>query len=186
MNESNVDAILSVVASKIFSAAGFDSTSTKAMAVCVQVLKETIGENAKILASSASHAGKAFVTEYEFIKSFYALNKFNFEIYGVSEIDDKIEYEEYKIEKEWTSPLANFSEKFIHIYDFMPDFPPTHTYRNTKITERTENLESLNVKNRMDQSLKSEANMFKLFKSSGSLPPFINFLYKFQEGSENE
>lgn len=93
-----------------------------------------------------------------------------------------VEYpaEEYIEPKEWTSPLSTRVEKFIHIYDFMPSFPPIHTFRLTAIKQPIMKNHSSKVKNRLEQSLKSESNMIKLIKSSGALPGYINFLYRSQ------
>lgn len=90
---------------------------------------------------------------------------------------------EYETEKlvepeEWISPISTRVEKFIHIYDFMPNFPPIHTFRLTTIKQPAMKNLSSKVKNRLEQSLKSEGNMIKLIKSSGSLPGFVNYLYK--------
>lgn len=79
---------------------------------------------------------------------------------------------------EWISPLSSRVEKFIHIYDFMPSFPPIHTFRMTLTKGSGFKNQSSKVKNRLEQSLRSENNMVKLIKSSGSMPKFINYLYK--------
>lgn len=81
-------------------------------------------------------------------------------------------------EPEWTSPLSTRVEKFIHVYEFMPNFPPIHTFRISSVKNTAMKNQSSKVKNRLDQSLKSEGSMVKLIKSSGSMPKFINYLYK--------
>lgn len=88
------------------------------------------------------------------------------------------EVEEYVPPKEWTSPLSTRVENFIHIYEFMPPFPPIHTFRLTSVKPSAAKNLSHKVKHRLEQSLKSEDNMIKLIKSSNSLPGFINYLYK--------
>jgi hypothetical protein len=91
-----------------------------------------------------------------------------------------VTYEEPQVEikPEFISPLANTVERYIHIYDFMPTFPPTHTFKQTYLKLDTKENKSFSVKNRLEQSLRSEGNLLKLMKSSESLPPFINYLYK--------
>lgn len=81
-------------------------------------------------------------------------------------------------EEEWVSPLSTRVEKFIHIYEFMPNFPPIHTFRTTAVKNHNSKNQSSKVKNRLEQSLRSEGNMIKLIKSSGSIPNFINYIYK--------
>lgn len=81
-------------------------------------------------------------------------------------------------EKEWASPLSTRVEKLIHIYEFMPNFPPIHTFRVTQMKSSAFKNQSAKVKSRLEQSLRSEGNMVKLIKSSGSMPKFINYVYK--------
>lgn len=83
-------------------------------------------------------------------------------------------------EETWVSPLSTRVEKFIHVYDFMPEFPPIHTFRTSSVKGSTLKNQSSKVKNRLEQSLRSEGNMVKLIKSSGSMPKFVNYLYKGQ------
>lgn len=85
--------------------------------------------------------------------------------------------EAFDLPEEWESPISTRVEKFIHIYDFMPPFPPIHTFRMTP-SKTTENISfSARVKNRLEQSLKSENNMIRLIKSSGTLPAFVHFIH---------
>jgi Transcription factor TFIID complex subunit 8 C-term len=106
-----------------------------------------------------------------------AINKTNPFKLVIIDLED-YDYEELVEPEEWTSPLSVRVEKFIHIYDFMPSFPPIHTFRQTTIKQQTIKNQSSKVKKRLEQSLKSEENMIKLIKSSGSIPGFINYLYK--------
>jgi len=92
--------------------------------------------------------------------------------------EEKIEFEEKEENEEWISQVSIRVEKFIHIYDHMPSFPPIHTFRMTIPKQNSGIGQSTKVKNRLEQSIKSENNLIKLITSSGSLPPFINYLYK--------
>lgn len=107
--------------------------------------------------------------KYESIKKLFSLIHINRENYPEELIEPEIE---------WISPLATRVEKYIHIYDFMPNFPPIHTFRMTAVKPMNSKYQSTKVKNRLEQSLSSEGNMVKLIKSSGTMPKFINFLYK--------
>lgn len=79
---------------------------------------------------------------------------------------------------EFKSPLSTYLERYIHIYEFMPPFPPTHTFRQTYLKNKEKEDKSQLVKSRLEQSLRSERNLLKLIKGSGSLPSFVNYLYK--------
>lgn len=78
---------------------------------------------------------------------------------------------------EFKSPLSTYLERYIHIYEFMPNFPPTHTFRNTFCKNKEKENIPEQVKKRLEQSLKTEKNLFKIIKASGKMPKFINYLY---------
>lgn len=190
MDRFYIDDILRDLASKCLREAGFLSTNKQAMEYLIEIFKEHLNQTAKILASNVNLAGRTEISFYDFIKCGKLLrtsimSENIFQVLDTVGVDSKISFEQVAAKEEWVSPLANTSDKFIHIYDFMPEFPPTHTYRNTALPETRDHMESLNVKNRIEQSIKSEKNMFKLFKTSGSLPPFINYLYKMKEDGHN-
>jgi hypothetical protein len=84
-------------------------------------------------------------------------------------------------EPEFVSSLASNIEKYIHIYEFMPSFPPTHTFRQTIIKPNERDTRSFNIKHRLEQSLRAENNLLRLMKESGALPPFVNYLYRHGE-----
>ena len=178
MDEKIVDEILVKLIFKVLKQAGFDNITTKALELYKECFKDIFDNNIKIIAGSIMHSGRVTLNMYDFVKVNTKIIPINFNILNIPNIDLNLQYEEYKDIKEWNSPLANKSEKFIHIYDFMPEFPATHTYRNTPLPETRNYIESINIKNRIEQSIKSEKNMFRLFKTSGSLPPFINYIYK--------
>ena len=131
--------------------------------------------NSKIglLSFLAAHSGRTKLNFFDFFSS-------EFIHVPLSELYLTIPNYEYECnpeQNEWKSSISHKNEKFIHIYEFMPDFPPIHTYRNTMIKENNTHVAINNIKDRMKQSIRSEKNMFKLFKVSGSLPPFINCIY---------
>lgn len=77
-------------------------------------------------------------------------------------------------ENEWKSPISTRLGKFIHIYDFMPNFPQIHIIRMTFTNGPTVKNQSSRVKDKLEQSLRSEGNMVRLMKSNGSMPKFIS------------
>lgn len=96
----------------------------------------------------------------------------------ISVVSESYFHETVDPEDEWISSLSTRVEKFIHIYDFMPSFPPIHTFRMTIVKNYNLKNQSSKVKSRLEQSLRSEGNMIRLIKSSGSIPNFINYIYK--------
>lgn len=117
----------------------------------------------------AEHCATAPKCKNKNIESLFSLVPLVPEIYPCEAVD---------VETEWVSPLSTRVEKFIHIYEFMPSFPPIHTFRMTAVKNYNLKNQSSKVKSRLEQSLRSEGNMIKLIKSSGSIPNFINYIYK--------
>lgn len=173
-----VEEYIKKIVTSILINAGYSNADKQALDLLTDVFIHFINENLKILSTSAQHSGRVNLTMFDFVKQKNKLFKFDDNVLPCYTLNDYLQHEQLVIENEWDSPLATKSEKFIHIYDFMPDFPAIHAFRNTPGTENREHFESTNVKNKMEQSIKSEKNMFKLFKTSGSLPAFINCMYK--------
>lgn len=111
--------------------------------------------------------------DFSFSKLMNIFNLLNYE-------PETFEEENPKEDKEWISPISTKVEKAIHIYDFMPNFPSIHTFRNTSVKQQNSKNFSSKVKNRLEQSLRTENNMIKLIKTSGKIPNFVNFIYKHQ------
>ncbi|OQS55032.1 hypothetical protein EHP00_945 [Ecytonucleospora hepatopenaei] len=152
---------------------GYEKVDKKAFILLKEVFICWLNSKIGLLSFLASHSGRTKLNFFDF---------FNTEVNHIllSELDiilSNYEHEVFPEQNEWKSSISHKNEKFIHIYEFMPDFPPIHTYRNTMIKENNTHVEINNIKDRMKQSIRSEKNMFKLFKVSGSLPPFINCIY---------
>ncbi len=168
--EKVVSDILNNIIASVLKEVGFETTSLLALDGLREITKDYLVENLKIFNSNAQHAKRNFVNIFDILLS---------EEKGII-INNPLMtlvHEEYVEEYSWNSLLGNQGERIIHIYDFMPELPPTHTYRQTITRANNERLESVKIKTRVEQSVKSEKNMLKLFKSSNSLPKFVNYLH---------
>lgn len=193
-----MEEILTRALCKIIQQAGFEAINQKAMKYFISVFEDRIKSMFMVLVSKSVHSGRptcSLIDLYKYIEEGRALGviaKYSHNIPKTVTCANNrrnmfklLDFSTEKYEKivlheteKWLSPLSNRVEKFIHIYDFMPDFPPIHTFRLTPIKQLVSKNLSSKVKNRLEQSLKSEKNMIKLIKSSDSLPKFINFLYE--------
>lgn len=152
---------------------GYEAVERKALEVFMASLEAYMLEYLKGVASVSRHGLKSHSTLLDIL---WLVEGKRFELPPF----ERVTYEKEEAEKEekFTSPLSSSIEKYIHIYDFMPSFPPTHAFRQTIVKGGSRSSKSMNVKNRLEQSLRTEGNLLKLIKASGSLPPFVNFLYK--------
>lgn len=152
---------------------GYETVERRAIELYVVSLERYMVAYLKSINSVSKHALKSQATLLDVLR-FVGDKKFEF---SVAE-ETVYEYEKAEEEVKFDSPLVSNIEKYIHIYEFMPNFPPAHAFRQTIIKPSSKSSRSLSVKNRLEQSLRSENNLLKLIKASGSLPPFINFLYR--------
>ncbi|CAD26035.1 hypothetical protein [Encephalitozoon cuniculi GB-M1] len=152
---------------------GYEAVERRALEVYAASLEAYMLAYLKTIGSVSRHGLKSHSTLLD-VLCFIEGKKFEF-----SPVE-RIEYPEEVAEEEekFVSPLSSSIEKYIHIYDFMPSFPPTHAFRQTIVKASSKSSKSVNVKNRLEQSLRTEGNLLKLIKASGSLPPFVNFLYR--------
>ncbi|AFM99387.1 putative transcription factor IID complex subunit [Encephalitozoon hellem] len=152
---------------------GYEAVERKALEVYMASLEAYMLEHLKGVVSVSRHGLKSHSTLLD-VLWFIEGKKLELPPF------ERIEYEEEEVvrEEKFVSPLSSSIEKYIHIYDFMPSFPPTHAFRQTIVKGGSKGSKSMNVKNRLEQSLRTEGNLLKLIRASGSLPPFVNFLYK--------
>lgn len=151
---------------------GYEAVERRAMELYVAMVETYTTNYLKVIGSISKHGLKSHVT---LLDALHFVKDGGLEVPRVTRVE--YEYSSAPPETRFDSPLASNIEKYIHIYEFMPDFPPVHAFRQTIVKPHSKSSRSVNVKNRLEQSLRSEDNLLRLIKASGSLPPFINFLY---------
>jgi len=199
-----MDEVQRKIIASILKEAGFDSANQKALEILLNVFEDRLSSFLHSSLQKSIHAGRPSMTMLDILDSKQCLQKLldyrpgdeshllecnasvpkcsfknnedMFSLVPLREIN--LEYELLEPEVEWSSPLSTHVEKFIHIYDFMPSFPPIHTFRMTALKSHSSKNQSSKVKNRLEQSLRSESNMIKLIKTNGSIPGFINYMYR--------
>lgn len=153
---------------------GYKYADKRAILLIYEALEKYIISVLKVFHSYTIHSRKQFANIFDLI-------------FVLKNVDNNINSRltpmlysqvEEKTCLEFKSPLSTYLERYIHIYEFMPAFPPTHTFRQTYLKNKEKEDKSQLVKTRLEQSLRSERNLLKLIKGSGSLPSFINYLYK--------
>lgn len=199
-----MDEVQRKIIASILKEAGFDNANQKALEILLNVFEDRLTSFLHASLQKSIHAGRPSMTMLDILdskqcfqkllnyrpwdkshllecrtsapKCSFKNNEDMFSLVPLREIN--LEYELLEPEVEWSSPLSTHVEKFIHIYDFMPSFPPIHTFRMTALKSQSSKNQSSKVKNRLEQSLRSESNMIKLIKTNGSIPGFINYMYR--------
>ncbi|KAG0440439.1 hypothetical protein DMUE_1751 [Dictyocoela muelleri] len=68
-------------------------------------------------------------------------------------------------------------DDFFHVYEFMPQFPDSHTYKKTFPKDKIDN-QIKRIKMRRDQSLSVEDNLFSILKNKEEIKNFLNFMFQ--------
>lgn len=132
----------------------------------------------KILKIRALHAGRGKVTVIDilkmkqFEKEFEEIHKF---IRNIRKRKENIIETQETVEdkKEEKFIISTQIDKYVHIYEHLPPFPPSHTFRRT-ITKDHIEYTCENLKKRIEESLKAEKNLLKMMNIS----KYVNFLYQ--------
>lgn len=74
-------------------------------------------------------------------------------------------------------PISAPVDKFINIYEFMPVFPPLHTFRATLVKENKVRSRAKDVKERIEQKNQVAASVFRILKRLNEIPNRANYLY---------
>lgn len=69
--------------------------------------------------------------------------------------------------------ISTHIDKYVHIYEHLPPFPPSHTFRRTIVKDKPQ-ITPESLKKRIEESLRAEKNLFKMVGVNG----FVNFLYQ--------
>jgi histone H3/H4 len=152
---------------------GYERAEERAVEVFMSALEKYMVNYLKSVVSFSRHALKSRATFLDILRF---VKQGKVEVHKMAPLlyDPEVAAED----PAFASPLASSTEKYIHIYEFMPSFPPTHTFRQTIVKPNGRDTRSFDVKHRLEQSLRTENNLLRLIKASGALPPFVNFLYK--------
>ena len=74
-------------------------------------------------------------------------------------------------------PISAPVDKFINIYEFMPIFPPLHTFRATLVKENKVRSRARDVKERIEQKNQVTASVFRILKRLKEISNRANYLY---------
>ncbi|TBU07293.1 putative subunit 8 of transcription factor IID [Hamiltosporidium magnivora] len=155
--------------------AGYQKLNTKALYMFTQTTIAQIKTNCNILSSLTLHSMRSRSTLLD-VMNLIKLTKIDYSnVYNRPTVKYEVEEEPKPIQ--FKSSISCSAEKFIHIYDFMPDFPPVHTFKKSFLKENRSEDKSEKVKQRIEQSLKTESSLLKIIACSKGLPKRINFLF---------
>lgn len=134
----------------------------------------------KTLKIRTIHSGRSKITNFDILKFHTESESLIYKIIKIipkkinkiKETKEAIQNVDSEIKNESDFSIAQHINKYVHIYDHLPKFPPSHTFRRT-IQKENLDFSCNNLKKRIEQSFKAEKNLFKMVK----IGKFVNFLH---------
>lgn len=148
---------------------GFDSFEEKAMHYFINILELYTQKILSGIKNNSCHCGRSRTTLLDLTTklSFKEVKSFPY-----LEYEPEIEVKTLN----YISPVSAPVEKFMHIYEFMPIFPPLHTFKETIIREKKVRSRARDVKDRIEQRNKVIESLFSLIRASKKKPKCVNYL----------
>lgn len=153
--------------------AGFENVNTKALELFYVLFEEKMSSILISLNNFTCHAqrSKVILSDLENVINVSKLND-PFNSFPVLKFDEEVFHEK----EQFDNGIASKIDKYIYIYEFMPNFPPTHTFKRSYIKEVKRNYKPEMLKIRLEQSMQAEKNLVKMMKLSKNLPKYVNFM----------
>lgn len=173
-----IDEIIETCLANELKRAGYECMDKKALIIFKEAFDKRIMSILHTLRKFTSHSLKDKST---MIEAFVMMNDIGIKVNKrdfVKILPLHIEKEEEDVKIEFHNKLASVIDKYIHVYEFMPDFPPAHSFKKTFIKGSINSNFSEGHKKRLEQSAVAEANLYKMLHKSNKIPQFANYLKK--------
>lgn len=149
---------------------GFDAANQKALEFFSEVFALYMFRTLGYIKRVATHSQRSKATMVDVLSSL-----------GILEVQsyESINFETEKMPETemFYGPISAPVDKFINIYEFMPVFPPLHTFRATLVKENKVRSRAKDVKERIEQKNQVAASVFRIFKRLDEIPNRANYLY---------
>ncbi|KAH9385527.1 transcription initiation factor TFIID subunit 8 [Nematocida major] len=101
------------------------------------------------------------------------LNKYNENSTNPVQVNMEDSFEE---EKEFASEACAYVEYPQNYYEFLPKFPPAHTFKTSTIKRKITDDRAQKARLRNEQTKKVVENLFSIMEKSGKTPKYANYL----------
>lgn len=158
---------------------GYTHTSSYALSMLTSIFKATIHKFLKTLVSVTTHAQRSKTT---IVDLHSLLRFFDIRLHKVLRIHPymqlNLDTEQNMIQDcaAFENSIVSKIDRYIHIYEFMPSFPPTHTFKKTFPKETKSNETPEKIKIKLEQVGRAEKNLIRMMRMSNKLPKRVNFM----------
>ncbi|KAM0674510.1 hypothetical protein GVAV_002125 [Gurleya vavrai] len=173
-----MDAIIEKIIITALSKAGYTTFSNHALSHFTQHFSQHTLSLLKSLASISYHAQRSKSSIVDF-NTMLRLRKKKLKINDLNNFESfEFIESEFIQEKMFNNPIASNIDRFIHVYEFMPQFPPTHTFKRNYVKEVERHRKPDGIKKRIEETVLVERSLIKMLKERGEMPKYVNYLNK--------
>lgn len=166
-----MDQILDIYILSELKDTGYSFANKRALQILKSVFIKKMLTYCKSLKHVTNHAGrhKTILTDiFNFDKSPM------FEINNSSKVALHFENSIYTPPEKFVNEIASKIDRYIHIYEFMPEFPPTHTFKRSYAKNAKKH--DIKIKQRVEQNLLAERTVFKMVFVEKKMPRHVNYM----------
>ncbi|KAM0688670.1 hypothetical protein COBT_000071 [Conglomerata obtusa] len=178
-----MDEIIESTLALILRDAGYDSISKHALNHFSQIFKNQILSLLKALNALTLHAQRSKSSLID-IQSLLKLTNRSIttgDIQNAIQKNDLLPHFQNEIAEvtvSFENLIANSIDRFIHVYEFMPQFPPTHTFKRNYSKEVGKHRRPDGIKKRIEESVMVERSLIRMIMERGEMPKYVNYLCK--------
>ncbi|KAI5191801.1 hypothetical protein NECID01_1646 [Nematocida sp. AWRm77] len=88
----------------------------------------------------------------------------------------ELEEQSFSLPAEYVSEICTYVEPAPNYYEFLPKFPPVHTFKNTPIKRRVSDDRAQKARLRNEQTIKIVDSLFSIMKRSKKNLRYANYL----------
>jgi Bromodomain associated/Transcription factor TFIID complex subunit 8 C-term len=180
--EEAAEQILQICVSLIVRKAGYDSIESRALAHLASVSRKYIAYISTAVKKHAAYSHRAIPTAIDVIQAVHGM-KIKLGAESVAEqpvlkapIRTETERAVLPFKEMLPSEIALPAEMPPNYYNFLPPFPPAHTFKTTQIKKRILDDKAKKSRIRHEQATLVTESLFKMLESSGMRPKKANYL----------
>lgn len=173
-----VERILYVCVSSVLRSAGCEAAEAKALAHLAMVLERYIMYISTALQKHAGFAHRPSPTLVDVVQTLLGM-KVSLSLEDMRAHPHlRIHTEPYDsvFPEDLSAGLCTYVDLPPYFYEFLPKFPPAHTFKSTPIKRRVVDDKSKKARIRNEQGIKAVDSLFRMMESSGTRPKRANYL----------
>ncbi|KAI5170686.1 transcription initiation factor TFIID subunit 8 [Nematocida sp. LUAm3] len=171
MNSGPLKKVLEVAVAQILKQQGFSSANRRAISLLGNTMFNYLVYNSAILKKQCESARRSSPTLIDAVPLLEMIK----EVF-TSQGSISVEIEEEKKEEDTPSEISMQIDHPPNCYDFLPKYPPAHTFKNTPIKRRISDDRAQKARLRNEQTIKVVDSLFEIYKRKKRSFSHANYL----------